>query len=158
MKLSSTAFLSLLTFIASCWSGEAADEAFATAYLKEILLGRCYFKTPIASNHERTTCPNLVGSIMNILESHLDADITASSFESYLEEADFSSPVDKAVFFLRFFGSAHLSWAVPPGWTSPEDTPGGALFKDLVFCGVDQRDNCSIEKSNAYWTFWEAGM
>jgi len=94
---------------------------------------------------------------MNLLESHLDADIRARAFDDvYLDRADFSSPADKALFVLHFFGRpSHVS--TPPGLVSPEDTPGGALFRDLVFCGVDQRGNCSIEKSNAYWTFWEAG-
>lgn len=96
---------------------------------------------------------------MNVMESHLDADITSQDFDPYLEQANFSSPTDKALLYLHFFGDdgSPLSFAPPPGFVDPENTPGGALLKDLVFCGVDQRGNCSIEKSNAYWTFWEAG-
>jgi len=138
-----------------------ATFAFAVQlpYLKEIIQGRCYFLPP-TTDGSASTCPDLVGSIMNVLESQLDANIEASDFETYLDQANFSSPPGKALFFLHFFGQQspyYASFSAPPGFVSPEDTPGGALLKGLEFCGVDQRGNCSIEKSNAYWTFWEAG-
>lgn len=142
------------------WSAVTVT-ATESPYLKEVLMGRCYFAPPVTTTKGgakgEDTCPALVGSIMNVLESQLDGNIGASAFDSYLEQADFSSPPDKSLFYLRFFGESAKTFSPPRGLVSPEDTPGGALFKDLVFCGVDQRGNCSIEKSNAYWTFWEAG-
>jgi len=152
------ASLVILLLLCAPWSAAAATESH---YLKEILMGRCYFTPPIKGEHDTAdSCPSLVGSFMNVLESNLDADIDATDFDVYLEQADFSSPPDKALFYLRVFGGDDETPTFTPpaaGLVSPEYTPGGKLLKDLIFCGVDQRGNCSVEKSNAYWTFWEAG-
>lgn len=150
--------LMILLLLGASWSGAAATDS---PYLKEILMGRCYFAPPLVEvdgvEDVVDSCPSLVGSFMNVLESKLDADIDATDFDVYLEKADFSSPPDKGLFYLRFYGDDETSFAPPSGLVSPEDTPGGKMVKDLVFCGADQRGNCSIEKSNAYWTFWETG-
>ena len=129
----------------------AAEES---PFFKEILLGRCYDTRPIGKAED---CPETIGSIVNVLESRNDADIHASDFDDYLSKADFSSPPDKALFVLHFFGPSQNPITLPAGYVAPENTAGGALLQSLDFCGVDQRDNCSVEKSNAYWTFWEAG-
>ena len=131
----------------------AAEEDSAPKYLKEIILGRCYNGPP--TGHP-DACPALVGSFMNAIESRRDADITATDFDVYLNQADFSSPRDRAVIYLRLYGNEQKLPDVPR-LVAPEDTPGGKVFRDLTFCGVDQRENCNIENSNAYWTFWEAG-
>jgi len=150
--------LSFLLFSLLLLGGEKfvkAGQQQQSPYLKEILLGRCYFVPP---TQDRDDCQSVVGSVMNALESHLDRDIDTSTFAPYLDEADFSSPPNRALLVARFLGgSSSTSFTPPPGLVTPEDTPGGALFQDLVFCGVDQRENCSIEQSNAYWKFWEAG-
>ena len=154
-------FLSLVGW--SLTKAVTATAAGHSPFLKEILQGRCYFAPPITDQDDVDVCPYMVGTFMNMLESSLDADIDVSTFEIYLNQADFSSPPNRALFVLHFLGDKQndeSSWETftpPPGFVTPEDTPGGALLKDLVFCGMDQRNNCSIEKSKAYWVFWQAG-
>jgi hypothetical protein len=146
-----------LLFLLLLMPTASAVAAEQSPYLKEILEGRCYYAPPTREASAPELCPLVVGSFMNLLESHLDADISVPDFDPYLEKADFSSPQDKALLYLHFFGDSSSPFVTPPGFVSPEDTPGGALLRNLVFCGVDQRGNCSVEKSKAYWTFWEAG-
>ena len=133
-----------------------ASAAPQSRYMKEILEGRCYFAPPTVEQ-DRDACPSLVASLMNVLEGQVDANLSSDSFAEYLAQADFSSAPDQALFVLRLFGNESFRLALPPSLVSPEDSPGGALLDGLTFCGVDQRDNCSIETSNAYWQFWEAG-
>lgn len=128
----------------------SAEESSRPKYLKEILLGRCY------NGPNPDACPAIVGSFMNAIESRRDADITQADFAPYLDPADFSSPRDTAVLYLRLYGNKQ-GLPIVPNLVSPEDTPGGTLVHDLIFCGMDQRYNCSLETSNAYWKFWEAG-
>ena len=148
-------FRLLFVLVGGLVAGSPTD-ANQSPFLKEILQGRCY-DTPPSGNVD--DCPAIVGSFMNVIESHKSADISPSDFDAYLTKADFFSPTDKALMVVHFFGSPVATTATlpPAGLVSPFDTPGGKLLKDLVFCGVDQHNNCSIETSNAYWTFWEAG-
>eukprot|EP00339_Tiarina_fusa_P026800 CAMPEP_0117046044 /NCGR_PEP_ID=MMETSP0472-20121206/31847_1 /TAXON_ID=693140 ORGANISM="Tiarina fusus, Strain LIS" /NCGR_SAMPLE_ID=MMETSP0472 /ASSEMBLY_ACC=CAM_ASM_000603 /LENGTH=336 /DNA_ID=CAMNT_0004758265 /DNA_START=13 /DNA_END=1023 /DNA_ORIENTATION=- len=128
-----------------------------SGFLKEILLGRCYENPPDGRGKDGSGCPATVGLIMGILEGHKDADLDASTFDGYVKNADFNSPKDGALFWLHG-GGAPTSFLVakPPGAVTPEETPGGALLSNVVFCGVDQRQGCKIEESNAYWSFWKA--
>ena len=125
-------------------------------FFKEILQGRCYDRPPSGHLDE---CPAIVASFVGVLESHLDADIQTEDFQPYLETADFSSPANRALIWPKVMREEDESsplFRPPPNLVSPEDTPGGALVRDLAFCGVDQRENCSVKNSHAYWTFWEA--
>ena len=144
-----------LLFVTSAFNLLVPAAPAQSPFLKEIIQGRCYFQPPTKEGRV-DVCPTMVGSLMGIFESHLDADIQASHFDSYLEAADYSSPSDKSFFWLRFLGRASdedsFQFSPPPGLITPEDTPGGALLKDLEFCGVDQRGNCSVEKSNGKFT------
>ena len=115
-------------------------------------------------------CPDVVGNIMGVLEGHLDSAITPSDFDSYVRHAKFfdSPPTNKAMFWLPFLGETPQSeqranfvkamtiLKQDNSYVTPEDTLGGILMKDLTFCGIDQRENCQIFESNAYWSFWEA--
>jgi hypothetical protein len=150
---SSLCFLLALSTI-SCLSDSVV--ATQSLFLKEIVEGRCYEQPP---NGNVDDCPSVTGSLLNVWESKLDADITAEDYDSYLQTVDLTSPPDKAFFWLRFLGSddaTSFAFIPPPSLISPERTPGGALVTNLDFCGVDQHSNCSAEKSNAYWVFWQA--
>jgi len=153
-----TNLFSLTLLLLSAVPVAGTGSSSSSPFLKEILTGRCYDKSPTGSG-DTEDCSAIVGSLMNAFESHLDSEILPSSFEAYVKRANFSSPKDHAIFFLKFFGDikTQKNPFVPlPGFVTPEDTPGGSLMRDLVFCGVDQRENCSVEKSNAFWSFWQA--
>mmetsp|Transcript_13736 Transcript_13736/g.33271 ORF Transcript_13736/g.33271 Transcript_13736/m.33271 type:complete len:369 (+) Transcript_13736:124-1230(+) len=158
-------------------------------FLKEILTGRCYEKMTTTANQ----CPQVVGSIMSVLDSQMDANIDAvSSFAPYLRQVDMSSPNNQALIWLTgndgsFVGNSYQtsnnnvggysgyggysnnnnrqrqgsSFALhremaPIELVTPEQTPGGFLMQDLVFCGVDQKSGCTKVNSNAYSSFWAA--
>ena len=155
------------TLVWLCLLGAGGAVAAATgahhqsAYLKEILMGRCYDQPLLADG----ACASLVDSFLNVLESHRDADLEPDSFDAYLSKADALAASTVAVpkkdpptlFHLRFYGDEASASLLFPGYQSPETTPGGSLLRDLLFCGVDQRNNCSVETSNAYWAFWQEG-
>jgi len=160
---------------------KAADAQ--SPFFKEILLGRCYEK-PTTGNINQ--CPQVVGSIMNVLDSQLDASIDSlNSFAPYMRMGvDFSSPINSGLIWLTgndgtFAGNTdttnystyggmnqqqqagnfalHRNMA-PIELLTPEQTPGGFLLHDLVFCGVDRKNDgsCTKETSNAYRSFWAA--
>lgn len=167
-------------------------------FLKEILTGRCYEKMVVNANQ----CPQIVGSIMSVLDSQLDAKIDAvGSFAPYLRQVDVSSPNNQALIWLTgndgsFVGgnnnnnqngnggyggyysggggsyggyggqqqqqqqgssnfAMHREMA-PTELVTPEQTPGGFLMQDLVFCGIDRKNDCNKLNSNAYSSFWAA--
>ena len=139
-------------------------------FLKEILLGRCYDEHNKDSDGYGVSCPDVVGSMMSILESHPDPTIEPSNFDAYMNQANFDSPPNKAMFWLKFMGEEMPTDEDDDGsqfsttrtetspFVTPEDTPGSLLMKDLTFCGIlDHRDSCNnIFESKAYWSFWEA--
>lgn len=141
----------------------------STTYLKEIIQGRCYDLLPSGDVRD---CPAVVDTFMAVLESQLDSDLTPNSFYSHFESMDFSFSDNKSVAFLPYYHSSNgrgyssqndrgwkSTWTSPSdssSWIIPEHTPNGAFLAGLVFCGVDLVDNCSLEYSNAYWTYWEA--
>jgi len=55
---------------------------------------------PLSSMHDITILTALVG----VLESKLDSEMQASDFEKYVDSADFSSPKDRALFWMHFEG------------------------------------------------------
>jgi hypothetical protein len=107
----------------------AIPQGAQSQFLKEILLDRCY-EHPLRSGSVDGR-PETVVSIMSVLEGYHDADIQASSFNSYLQPMDLSSPPDKALFWLYFLGDKEddlffLSGKEPPfGLVISERTPGG---------------------------------
>jgi len=124
-----------------------------STYLKEIVMGRCYEHPPIVD--DSFSCPFVVDSLLGVLDSSLDADISNSSFDMYLAITNYETAKDTAL----------LVWPPPPttkptddkvqpspplsllssSWTLPETTLGGALMEGLVFCGVDRRMDCPVE-------------
>lgn len=163
---------SILALVASFETISVSAES--SAFLKEILTGRCYDRPPSGKprNIGAATCPSVVGSFMGALEGRSDSQITSTDFDMYMKGSDFSSPEDHALFWLRFLGAIDdpgskknqdsFIWEMrgepPTGLVTPETTPGGALMKDLVFCGSDRGhgNQCKAEESNAYWIFWES--
>jgi hypothetical protein len=151
-----------------------------TPYLLEIVTGRCFDRPPTGSENDAKMCPVIAPSLIGILQGSLDEDIVVGSFESYWSTGDFSSPVDRALLVLD--GGGHRSLAetgkvddnddreeafhfLPPSLTRPEDTPGGSLLKDLVFCGIDVQesgcaftgydaDNGTVRFQGAQTSFW----
>lgn len=134
-------FVSLFSSIALTTRGEQASQwDQQSPYLKEIIQGRCYDQPPTGSAND---CPEMVESITNALEG-LDCDMNGASFASYMEQADFSSPPNKALMWLghstslqslgfKFFRSANEA---PFGMVTPERTPGGTMMSNLALCGV----------------------
>jgi len=123
---------SFASLLASCSAaslvvGVPADGGGESAYLKEILLGRCYHRPPTVDG-EPDDCPTIVATLMSVLESHLDSDIQESDFDSYIKQSNFAPPKDAALLFSHFSGEdPNLVMHPPRGLVSPEDTPGGAL-------------------------------
>lgn len=138
----------------SAGAAVSADGGSSSAYLKEIVQGRCYYRPP-TKDGKSDDCPSIVDSLVGVTEAHLDSAIQASDFDGYVDRADFSSPKDKALFWLHLNGEdPNVVLSPPSDLVAPEDTPGGALMKDLVFCGVGT--TCKKDESNAYWKFWQA--
>jgi hypothetical protein len=121
-------------------------------YLKEIVMGRCYERPPSSTGPDDIgddgiqLCPFTVASLVGVMESHLDSEITPESFYLYWGSAVFDSPQDSAL----------LVWPPPPNapmaagpYVLPETTPGGSLMQGLVFCGVDRKSDCPSD----YWTY-----
>lgn len=85
-----------------------AQSTGQSVYLKEIIQGRCYEKFPTANQ-----CPQVVGSIMSVLDSQLDANIDSiSSFAPFLRQVDMTSPNNQALIWLTgndgsFTGSSY---------------------------------------------------
>lgn len=153
-------------------------QSAASPFLKEILMGRCFDQqhqqTIIDGRMEfsssSSSCDAIVGGFMNVLESRLQTDISAADFDdAYVTRSDFSSPKDAALLWLHFLGNDASSTknatetnpSIPVQLTdlvTPHETPGGKLLDGLVFCasGPWNNDNCNIENSNAYWSFWQA--
>jgi hypothetical protein len=151
-----------------------------TPYLLEIVTGRCFDRPPTGIERDAKLCPVITPSLIGILQGSLDEEIVVESFESYWSTGDFSPPVDRALLVLD--GEGHRSNAengkaddnddheeafhfLPPALTRPEDTPGGSLLKDLVFCGIDSQesgcvfagydaDNGTVRFQGAQTSFW----
>ncbi len=148
-------------------------------------MGRCYDHFPLTAGVPKSstaadggisisngggpppeTCDAIVGSLMNALESHLETDFPADALDrAYVSLADFSSPKDSAGLWLRAWGrldeetivdSAFPAFRRPLHLVTPQDTSGGKLVQDLVFCGVGGTADCTIDDSNAYRQFWSA--
>jgi len=138
-------------------------------FLKEILMGRCYDQNP---NGMQSSCDEIVGSFMNVLESHTQSDpmLTEALFhKAYVAKTDFAPPKDRAMVWMKMSVGGGDNDSLPTTipafrdggkyWTTPETTPGGRLVEDLDFCAKtvwDNGNNCSRESSNAYWKFWGA--
>jgi len=154
-------------------------------YLKEILMGRCYEEGPslLSSTSSSSTCSDIVGSFMNVLESHLESDkeLTAELFDlAYVGKVKFIPPKDKAMLRMGYFEStsndkaeqnsengsiigsdisAFLKDGRPDNyWTTPEMTPGGRILSGLTFCAQSASSNtgCNRSDSTAYRQFWKA--
>ena len=122
-------------------------------FLKEILMGRCYYNPPTGIVG---SCATVVDYLVGGLEGNKDKDITTFTFSRYFEEADFGpgAPGNEGLFWLK--GSDQESSSVlllPKGWTTPETTPGGAIMDGLNFCGVDLQQDCPdiSQASNVFW-------
>jgi len=123
-------------------------------FLKEILMGRCYYNPPTGI---AGSCPSVVDYIISGLEGHLDQDITSSTFSSYFAGANFHPPSNRGLFWLKgdvaFGERSKMITVLPEGWNTPEMTPGGALMEGLNFCGIDLRQDCP-RISGASTVFW----
>eukprot|EP00536_Pseudo-nitzschia_multiseries_P014098 jgi/Psemu1/37535/gm1.37535_g len=153
IKIPGVGILSLLV-ASRCAVLSGANDPF----LKEILTGRCY-------EQQQPSCNTVVGSIMNVLESHTESQVTEDLFkDAYVDKADFSSPKNAAMVWLKAYNPSTdvLAHAFSNGgkhWTTPETTPGGALLAGLSICArsvYNSNDDCSNESSNAYWKFWRS--
>ena len=130
--------------------------ATESRFLKEILLGRCYFAPPTGSDD---ACPTIVGGIVGAIEGRLDKEITTKDFSQYLDSVDFT--VEHPLFWpSKGLGRADSSKdrnrgrpVIIEGWTTPEMTPGGSLLDQLSFCGADKRLDCPpiSGASSAFW-------
>lgn len=167
MKISRIPTTLFLLFVGHFFLQSDANDPF----LKEILMGRCYEqnRSSSSSTFSSSPCSEIVGSFMNVLESHSESDkaLTEDLFrKAYVETVNFAPPKDKAMVWLELFNGSHPMGALPLAfreggkhWTTPATTPGGQLLKGLTFCArtVYQNDgDCSRESSNAYWKFWSA--
>ncbi|KAL3942000.1 MAG: hypothetical protein SGBAC_003744 [Bacillariaceae sp.] len=178
-------------------------------------------------------CPQVVGSIMSVLDSQLDASMdSVSSYAPYLRQVDMTSPNNRALIWLTgndgsFVGNSNTNTntntntnqqqqqnnngmggyssgysggyysggyggggsgggggyyssnqpqqhqqqggqgtqssnfalhreMAPIELVTPEQTPGGYVMHDLVFCGMDRKSDCRKVDSNAYASFWAA--
>jgi hypothetical protein len=110
-----------------------------TLFLKEILMGRCYFQPPTLQG-DPDKCPLIVGGLVGVFEGENDKDITVGYYEPYFRIADFSSPENSGLFVIG------VSIGPIPGFVRPQDTLGGALMDGLTFCGVDSRDACPFDE------------
>lgn len=128
-----------------------------TPYLLEIVTGRCFDRPPTGSEKNAKMCPVIVPALIGTMQGSLDEDTVVESFESYWDTGNFSTPPDRALLIIDGQGHRSLaengkdddgadedaSYFLPPSLIRPEDTPGGSLLKDLVFCGTDtQRSGC----------------
>ena len=140
----------------------ALSAAQQSVYLKEMILGRCYFQPPSGEEADIPLCQSLVGSFLSVVESRLDDSIAIEDFATYMEHADFS-PGKGALFWPPSASTTPTTSDVvndavvgTAGTIRPEGTPGGALLADLVFCGVDKREECPSDGSSgaslAFWT------
>jgi len=173
--MKSNVALLVLLLTASTWMPPLASAGrVSPPFLKEILVGRCYETYPY--HHENAlNCDDIAGSFLNLLETRSESQITAQEFERvYIDRANFEPARDMIpMIWLRFHGfdtgsqgsmNTGMPWMSlePPvgGFVRPEDTPGGKLLRNLVFCAASSPDaiddGCKVEESNAYWQFWES--
>jgi ADP-ribosyl cyclase len=135
------------------------EQQSQSRYLQEILMGRCYERPPTGNHQDDFKCPSLMGSITGvILGSHLDEDVTATSFEPYFDSgADFTTPRDSAVLMLDPATQQQALNSIAPT-TVPQTTHGGSIMTNLVFCAVNVRDNGTRDdciSSKTSLSFWQ---
>ena len=127
-----------------------------TPFLKEILMGRCYFNSPLQQQSQDPKCENIVGDIMSVLEGINDENITSEVFHNYLHAADFAPPKDKAIIS---YGKSYASGDEGDDFVTVENTPGGALMKDLSFCGVDKQQlGCTFGEFEVKYGVWHGAQ
>jgi len=98
---------------------------------------------------------------MSVLESNLDENITSDVFSNYLNVADFTPPKNKAIIS---YGKSYASGDDENDFITVDATPGGALMKDLSFCGTDKQQGCTFgELEDGVWhgaqaAFWYGAL
>lgn len=138
----------------------ATAEAMVNPFFKEILTGRCYTQPPTGHPDDIVHCPDIVASIVGVLDGNLDELIDAESFSTYMKIADFSAGDKGGIFWLRNDAASNNGYhgttifMTGSGLNTPETTPGGLLLSFLTFCGVNQRDNCQYGTGTAFTAFW----
>lgn len=139
---------------------------YSAQFRKEILLGRCYADPPTGNVMD---CPSFVDGFLSILESHKDEDISIDTYSELLVGVNVSIPETKTLVFHPYlhYGSMFEMKGDPPPpsevWSSysssiitPEYTATGSMLRNMMFCGNDTEDECYLEESSAYWSFWWA--
>ncbi|XP_053530934.1 ADP-ribosyl cyclase/cyclic ADP-ribose hydrolase 1 isoform X2 [Ictalurus punctatus] len=127
-------------FIIIILTGHINTDSGTTPNIKQIVIGRCYEYITLVNPSYRYECEEIWHEFEEAVVRTTPCSVRMKDYERMFHAAPQTPPCDKLLFWSKTQTLMQRNLAVIGSLWTLEDTLVGFMFKDLIWCGQQERD------------------
>ncbi|XP_053467798.1 ADP-ribosyl cyclase/cyclic ADP-ribose hydrolase 1 isoform X1 [Ictalurus furcatus] len=127
-------------FIIIILTGHINTDSGTTPNIKQIVIGRCYEYITLVNPSYRYKCEEIWHEFEEAVVRTTPCSVRMKDYERMFHAASQTPPCDKLLFWSKTQALMQRNLAVIGSLWTLEDTLVGFMFKDLIWCGQQERD------------------